>query len=110
IPPMEALANESPNKTFVEHEIKILKGKQVPHKKDVYSAIRKIIRLCRAENSPSKSQLIDWLKARFEIEKEVYSSHLHSESKWSASNLEKIDPTYSDEAHVEDGRVVLRDN
>lgn len=107
---MEALANESPNKTFVEHEIKILKGKQVPHKKDVYSAIRKIVRLCRAEKSASKSQLIHWLKARFEIENDVYSSHLHSESQWSALNLEKIDPTYSDEAHVEDGRVVLRDN
>lgn len=104
------LANESSNKTFLEPEIKTLKDKQVPHKKDVYSTVRKILRLCREENLNSKTNLIEWLKNQFEIEKEVYSSHLHSESQWSASNIEKIDPTYSDENHLEDGRVVLRDN
>lgn len=107
---LENFANESHNKSFVESEINNLKTKQTPTKKDVYSTIRKIFRICRGENTNAKSNLVNWFDAQMEIEKDVYSSHLYSESQWSALNVQKVDPIYAEEEHLEDGRVVLRDN
>ncbi len=107
---LEKLANESSNKSFIEAEIQTLKGKQVPFKKDIYSAIRKVFRITRGENLASKSALTNWFEARMEVEKDVYSSHLYSQSQWSASNIENVAPTFADEPKLEDGRVVVRDN
>lgn len=105
---LENLANQSPNKSFIETEINSLKTKQTPFKKDIYSVIRKAFRLTRGENNSAKTELKNWYDGRMKIEEDVYSSHLHSQSQWSASNVQKIDPEFSDQ--LEDGRVVLRDN
>lgn len=105
---LEKAANESPNKSFIETEINSLKAKQTPFKKDIYSATRKVFRLTRGENNSAKTELKNWYDERMKIEKDIYSSHLYSQSKWSAANVEKIDPEFSDQ--MEDGRVVLRDN
>jgi 2-oxoisovalerate dehydrogenase E1 component len=107
---LEKLANESANKSFMEAEIQSLKGKQVPFKKDIYSTIRKIFRISRGENLAAKAELMAWYESRMEVEKDIYSSHLYSQSQWSASNVQPIAPTYSEEANLEDGRVVVRDN
>src|SRR5690606_30826618 len=107
---LEKFAAESPNKSFIESEINSLKAKQTPFKKDVYSVVRKVFRLTREENSNARQELIEWFDARMEIENDIYSSHLHSESQWNALNVEKVDPVYADEPQMEDGRVVVRDN
>lgn len=107
---LEKFASESPNKSFIESEINSLKSKQTPFKKDVYSVVRKVFRLTRGENSSSKQELKQWFDARMNIENDVYSSHLHSESQWNALNVEKVEPVYADEPQMEDGRVVVRDN
>lgn len=104
------LANASPNKAFIETEINHLKSKLIPSKKDAYVAVRKAFRLTRGEQSTAKQTLIDWFNQQMEIEKDAYSSHLYSESKWSALKMEKVDPVYADDAQMEDGRVILRDN
>lgn len=104
------LAEQSPNKSFIQTEINNLKPKQIPFKKDVYSAVRKAMRITRGEESAAKNQLKTWYDAQMEIEKDVYSSHLYSESEWSALEVEAVDPVYPDEPQLEDGRVVLRDN
>ncbi len=105
---LEKAADESPNKSFIETEINSLKAKQTPFKKDFYSAIRKTFRLTRGENNPAKTELKNWYDERMKIEEDVYSSHLYSQSQWSAANVAKVDPEFSDQ--MEDGRVVLRDN
>src|SRR5690606_10965361 len=105
---LENFANESPNKSFIETEINSLKAKQTPFKKDVYSVIRKTFRLTRGENNSAKTELKNWYDEQMKIEEDIYSSHLHSQSQWSATNVEKVDPNFSDQ--LEDGRVVLRDN
>lgn len=105
---LEKLANESSNKSFIETEINSLKAKQTPFKKDIYSAIRKAFRLTRGETNSSKTELKNWYDGRMKIEEDIYSSHLHSQSQWSATHVEKVNPEFSDQ--LEDGRVVLRDN
>lgn len=107
---LEKVANESPNKSFIESEINSLKSKQTPFKKDVYSVVRKVFRMTRGENSSSRQELKQWFDVRMNIENDVYSSHLHSESQWNALKVEKVDPVYADEPQMEDGRVVVRDN
>lgn len=107
---LEKVANESPNKSFIESEINSLRSKQTPFKKDVYSVVRKVFRMTRGENSSSRQELKQWFDVRMNIENDVYSSHLHSESQWNALNVEKVDPVYADEPQMEDGRVVVRDN
>lgn len=104
------LAENNPNKSFILSEINQLKSKQIPFKKDIYSSVRKSLRICRGENSSAKNQLINWLDEQMTIENNIYSSHLHSESEWNVLNIEKIDPIYAEDAKLEDGRVVLRDN
>jgi len=105
---LEKTANESPNKSFIETEINSLKAKPTPFKKDIYSAIRKAFRLTRGETNSSKTELKNWYDSRMKIEADIYSSHLHSQSQWSATHVEKVNPEFSDQ--LEDGRVVLRDN
>ena len=107
---LTTLANESSNRSFVEIEIKGLKGIQIPFKRDIYTTIRKVLRIVRNENLSSKTQLSNWWNTQLKKEQEVYSSHLYSESQWSALNVEKVNPIYPDEVAMEDGRIVLRDN
>lgn len=107
---LEAVAAESPNKSFIETEINSLKSKQTPFKKDIYTLIRRVFRMTRGENTNSKKELLQWFNAQMQIEKDVYSSHLHSQSEWNALNVEKINPIYADEPTIEDGRVIVRDN
>lgn len=107
---LEKLATESANKSFIETEIQALKTKQTPFKKDIYSAIRKALRITRGENLSSKKEIYAWYHAQMEVEKDIYSSHLYSESQWSALNVPKIEPVYGEDNRLEDGRVVLRDN
>lgn len=107
---LEKLATESANKSFIETEIQALKSKQTPFKKDIYSAIRKALRITRGENLSSKKEIYAWYHAQMEVEKDIYSSHLYSESQWSALNVPKIEPVYGEDNRLEDGRVVLRDN
>lgn len=104
------VANESSNKSFIETEIQSLKGKQVPFKKDIYSAVRKVFRITRGENLAAKTALTSWYNSRMEVEQDIYSSHLYSQSQWSASNIKNVAPEFPEEEHLEDGRVVLRDN
>lgn len=107
---LQDLASQSTNRSSIETEINSLKSKQTPFKKDVYSAIRKTFRLTRGENSASKASLTRWFDAQMEIEKDIYSSHLYSQSGQMAFNVEKINPVYTDEPKLEDGRVIVRDN
>ena len=107
---LNQLADQSPNKSFIQAEINQLKPKQIPFKKDIYSSVRKAIRISRGENSSAKSQLLQWFNDQMAIEKNIYSSHLYSESESNALTIEKIDPVYPEEPKLEDGRVILRDN
>lgn len=107
---LNQFAKESANQSFIQPEIDQLKAKTIPSKKDVYSCIRKCIRISRGENTTAKENLKNWWTAQMKIEEDVYSSHLHSQSAWSASAVENIAPTYDAEAALEDGRIILRDN
>ena len=104
---LEKLAAESANGAFVSIEINQLKAKTSPFKRDIFSAIRKTLRIVREENLASKVALINWLNHQFEIQEEIYSSLLVSGS---AVNVPQQEIEFEGEEVYEDGRVIVRDN
>lgn len=85
-----------------------------PIRKDIISSARKILRLiCDSCSNPMNSlkiNVIQWLEKQMNEEAERYSSHLYSESKWSALKIDGIDPLYDDDAPLVPGREILQKN
>lgn len=104
---LEKVQAESVNNAFVGIEINQLKGKSSPFKRDIFSAIRKVLRIVREENLTSKAEMIQWLNNQMEIQEEIYSSLLVSGS---AVNVPQQEILYEGEEIYEDGRVIIRDN
>ena len=107
---LKSVANQSPNGVFISKEIEALEKAMEPIRKDIFNVARKVLRIVREENTASKNALASWIKQELNKNKERYSSHLHSESVHSVLNSESVPPTYDDEAPMEDGRIILREN
>ncbi|MBO6213296.1 thiamine pyrophosphate-dependent enzyme [Algoriella sp.] len=104
---LQNVAEASSNAAFINIEINNLKAKKTPFKRDVYGAIRKVIRLTREENNAAKTEIISWLDNQFKIEEEIYSTKLVSGT---ATNVARVAPSYPENPEMEDGRVIVRDN
>ena len=104
------VAASSPNKPFISKLINDLIDIDEPIKKDVISAARKSLKYITFENSPAKQALLQWIDNYFEINQPKYSSHLYSESDKNATHIKAVQPTYSDDAEMVDGRIIIRDN
>ncbi|ELR69564.1 Branched-chain alpha-keto acid dehydrogenase, E1 component, alpha subunit [Fulvivirga imtechensis AK7] len=75
---------------------------------DSIKAVKRALRLIKAEDIPVRKQLQQWVK-RVEAENlERFSSHLYSESALSALKVEEIKARFDEEAKVVDGREVLQ--
>lgn len=107
---LETLANESSNGIFIKREIEALQKTMNPIRKDVFNTVRKVLRLVRDENTASRTALIAWLKQETENNANRYSSYLYSESENSALKVTAVAPSYDGSGHMEDGRIILRDN
>ncbi|MFT5336363.1 MAG: 2-oxoisovalerate dehydrogenase E1 component [Sphingobacteriales bacterium] len=105
---LESLASTSPSKSFIEKEITTLKNSIDPIRKDIFSAIRKAIRITRNEKSVERDALISWYKINMARVQDKYSSHLLSQSAQSALNVTPVAPVFTEEEV--DGRMVLREN
>lgn len=107
---LESLANESANGVFIKREIEALQKTMNPIRKDIFNTVRKVLRLVRDENTPSRTALIAWLKQETENNADRYSSYLYSNSENSALKVTAVAPAYDGSGHMEDGRIILRDN
>jgi pyruvate/2-oxoglutarate/acetoin dehydrogenase E1 component/cell division protein FtsB len=106
---IQKLANSSSNKVFIEQEVNQLKAGTDPERKLIYEAAKRSLRYTRGENSPAKTELVNWLREQDKLNADRYSSYLYEEKKGSALAVEPISPDYKDEQKV-DGREILRDN
>jgi pyruvate/2-oxoglutarate/acetoin dehydrogenase E1 component/TPP-dependent pyruvate/acetoin dehydrogenase alpha subunit len=107
---MEAVAAESSNGVFVKKEIEALQKAMEPIRKDIFNAVRKVLRLVRGENGPARAALIAWLDSETAKNFDRYSSYLHSESEKKALAVPAVAPTYESTPTMEDGRIILREN
>ncbi len=79
-----------------------------PVKNDVYRTMRLALRQLRNENNSVKRELNEWIKEKREKFDDQYSSHLYSESDYSAKKVKPVAPAYADDAQLVDGREVLQ--
>jgi len=79
-----------------------------PLRYDAIKAAKAALRFLIGKECNVKDRLIEWVKRTAIENEDRYSSHLHSQSEWSALNVPAIAPIYSDNAMLLDGREVLR--
>jgi pyruvate/2-oxoglutarate/acetoin dehydrogenase E1 component/TPP-dependent pyruvate/acetoin dehydrogenase alpha subunit len=80
-----------------------------PIRKDIFSFAKRALRTVRGQQSASATILSNWIvDLHTECEKR-YSSHLYSESEWSALNVSEIKPEIDSSCESVDGRIILRD-
>ena len=90
-----------------------LKRNVNPVQKDLFSAAKKILRYvcynCSLQNS-LQTELKQWLKKEYSEFKPRFSSHLYSQSQWSALKVKAIKPVFSENSPMVAGREVLKHN
>ncbi len=104
------LAEVSEQKVFIHKEREALEKAYEPIRKDIFSTVRKVLRLVSKENHEQKKKLSNWIKAKLENANDRYSSHLYSQSTLSISKIYHVPIQFEDEAKMEDGRIILREN
>lgn len=104
------IAEVSEQKVFIHKEREVLEKTYEPIRKDIFSTVRKVLRLVSKENHEQKKKLSNWIKAKLENANDRYSSHLYSQSISSISKVNHVPIQFEDEAKMEDGRIILREN
>ena len=101
--------SESLEKTELE-EIRLELTKTInPTRLETMRAARKALRLLRQQGDlPARHTLTEWIKQAEQANYDRYSSHLYSHSDESAMKVQRIDPVYSEDASIVDGREVLQ--
>lgn len=100
--------SESPKKAELE-EVRMDLTKTInPTRLETMKAAKKAIRILRNTELESRSALIEWVKESEIANYERYSSHLYSQSDESALKVKRVDPIYSDDSSIVDGREILR--
>ena len=107
---LERIAAKSKNGLFITKYITDLTAIVEPTRKNILVATRKTLRYLKDEQFPEKIELQNFIKANFKVAESKYSSHLLSESSFSALNIYQKKPIYSQSKNLVDGRIIMRDN
>lgn len=94
----------------IKEEIDRFKSLVTVGKKEVFHLSRRAILLSRGKDSQARKALKDKMDELMGVEKQNYSSHLYSESKWKSTEVKVVPPVYSESSETVDGRVVVRNN
>ncbi len=78
-----------------------------PLKSDVYKSLKFVQRIIRNENNIAKNYLISLIDEKKKKYNYEYSSHLYSESKFSALNIREVEPKYDNKTKIVDGREII---
>ena len=79
-----------------------------PTRLESVKAARKSLRLLRGQSSDVRDKIIQWLERTSVENEERFSSHLYSESEWSALKVKEVKAEYSDRSPLVDGREILQ--
>jgi 2-oxoisovalerate dehydrogenase E1 component len=107
---IDEVAAESANAAFVTKVKADLNSSIDPIRRDILGAVKKVLRIVRAEQIPAKQKLSDWLREANIANYDRYSSHLYNETNFSALNVKPVKPSYESELKLADGREIIRDN
>lgn len=104
---LDTILAGSNNASFVAAIRAELAGTIDANRKDIMSALRRTLRICRHEKNAAIDALKAW-KSKVDIQhEELYNSYLQSHSKHAALNQDWIPATYSDDSPVLNGYEIL---
>ncbi|MEQ8359596.1 MAG: thiamine pyrophosphate-dependent enzyme [Cytophagales bacterium] len=106
---MTELASEAGNQEIAEIANALIKTLN-PLKLDTLKSVKKALRLVRGLSYDKKKELLSWLENASKKHYEEYSSQLFSASDQSALKVKHIEPKYSAEKKLVDGREVVQAN
>ncbi len=107
---LRSVSENTQNKAAIISILNDLIAIEEPIKKDLAAKARLALRGLIGEQSKEREILKNWL-LRFMTEMQpIYSAHLYSEHENKATNISAVQPTYSKDAPMVDGRLILRDN
>jgi 2-oxoisovalerate dehydrogenase E1 component len=101
---------ETSGKTEIKSVSDQLRKEDGPLRREIFGAAKKALRMVRGLQLPARTAIINWLEAQKKLSHDRYSSHLYSEGENNIASVKPIDPVYSEEPEMVDGRIVLRDN
>ncbi|MBI1315873.1 transketolase [bacterium] len=90
--------------------LKALKANKEPLRREMHSLVRRVLLTQTGAAHPALDALRNWRTSEAEVNRDRYSSFLHSQSAHSALRMAEVAPTYAEDSPVVDARVVLRDN
>lgn len=104
---LKKVSAESKNTKAISVIKEILEKTENAGRRDVTSAIRKVVRVLRFEDSPVKKALIKWLEDVAPENYKRFNSHLLSEYPTSPMNVQGIAPIYKTDSPLVDGREII---
>lgn len=105
---MNRAVSSLPENNEILRLAKQLKKTINPIRKDAISVVRKSLREMRTSNLPIKKDMQDWIKKERKENHERYSSHLYSETEFSASHVNEVLPKYTVDSPMVDGREIMQ--
>ncbi len=79
-----------------------------PLRLDAFKAAKKAIRVLIGQDLQTRTDIINWIRRNTGENFDRYSSHLYSQSEWSALKVPEIEPVWNDSSPLVDGREVLQ--
>jgi 2-oxoisovalerate dehydrogenase E1 component len=79
-----------------------------PLRFDAVKAAKKASRLLIGSDDSVRRELSNWIELTANENQERFSSHLYSQSQWSALKVQTVPPVYSDSSSLHDGREILQ--
>jgi len=76
-------------------------------RREVFSAVRKAIRLSTKHQSQERAEIINWYNAQSIANHDRYNSKLHTDGKESPDRISVVDAVYDDLSKMVDGREIL---
>lgn len=103
-------AKTSKHQSEIIQRLNVLLQIKEPSRMDILTTLRKVLRLLSTDQSQTPNALKNWVASYIKEIQPKFSSLLYSEFPTSAAQVPEIKPSYSSDAEVVDGRVLLRDN
>ena len=106
----DRLANESSQSAFINKIRSELLGSLEPARREVVSAVKKVLYLTRSENSTARAELQEWLSDYDVVNADRYNSYLHSQSRENVLDVKEIAAQYAADSTMVDGREIMQFN
>ncbi len=104
---IEELAQQSAAKDDILAETEILRLCVDPGRREIFTAIRKALRLTVNENNSERQKLAHWLNTHSEAARDMYNSRLFTGTPSSPLKVPVVPADYAADAPLVDGREVL---